>query len=175
MLLKRLEELSGVSRNELEDLLQIKRTSKARNRETVARNQQITLYHRLIRMLLYSPNHVTKLDRNLLVKSSEKNEEVIVLKALIDFLDAHPHLTQSKSASSILVYLQENPYKALLEKIESETLEWNDPNDIETEFLDTLKKLQQIGNKKRMTELHSKSLDKLTDEEKRELQRLARL
>jgi DNA primase len=175
MLLKRLEELSGVSRNELKDLLQIKHTSRVRNRESGARKQQITLYHRLIRMLLYNPNHIAKLDRDLLVKSRENNEEVTLLKALVDFLDTYPHLIESKSASSILVYMEESPYKALLEKIESETLEWDDPDDIETEFLDTLKKIRQIGNKKRMTELHSKSLDNLTDEEKRELQRLARL
>jgi DNA primase len=35
--------------------------------------------------------------------------------------------------------------------------------------------LQQMQRKKRMTELQCKSLDKLTDEEKRELQRLAML
>ena len=111
----------------------------------------------------------------MLVECNESNEEVAALKTLVDFLDAHPHLIESELTPSILTYLHDSPYRTLLESIESETLEWGDPNDIETEFLDTLKKLQQIQNKKRMTELHSKSLDKLTDEEKRELQRLAML
>ncbi len=175
ILLNRLVELSGISRDELEDLLQVKRISTARKDGNAPRKQQITLYHRLIRMLLYSPDYIAKLDRNLLVECSESTEEFAALTTLVDFLNSHAHLVESKSASSVLVYLQDSPYRTLLERIESETLEWGDPDDIEMEFLDTLKKLQQIQNKKRMTELHSKSLDKLTDEEKRELQRLAML
>ncbi|PXW86842.1 DNA primase [Nitrosomonas sp. Nm84] len=175
ILLNRLVELSGISRDELEDLLQVKRISTARKTGNAHRKQQITLYHRLIRMLLYSPNYIAKLDRNLLVECSEDTEEFAALKTLVDFLNTHAHLAESKSTPSVLTYLQDSPYRTLLESIESETLEWGDPDDIEMEFLDTLKKLQQIQNKKRMTELHSKSLDRLTDEEKRELQRLAML
>ncbi|MGV8713339.1 MAG: DNA primase, partial [Nitrosomonas sp.] len=175
ILLNRLVELSGISRTELEDLLQVKRISATRKMSDVPKKQQITICHRLIRMLLYNPGYIAKLDRNLLVECSENTEEFAALKTLLDFFDAHAHLAEEQSLSSILVYLQDNPYRTLLENIESETLEWGDPDDIETEFLDTLKKLQQIRNKKRMTELHSKSLQKLTDEEKRELQRLAML
>ena len=85
----------------------------------------------------------------------------------------HPHLITSKSAHSILTYFDNSPYRALLEDIESETLEWGSAVDLEEEFFEVLEKLQQVKRKKRMTELHSKSLDMLTDEEKRELQRLA--
>lgn len=175
ILLKRLAELSGISQSELGDLLQIKRMSGERKMENVPRKQPATPYHWIILMLLYSPDHIVKLDRNLLVKYSENNEEIAALKMLVDFLDAHPHLIYSKSAPSILVYLSDNPYKALLESIESEILEWSDTIDLEAEFLGALEKLQQAHRKQRMTELHSKSLDKLTDEEKRELQRLAML
>lgn len=175
ILLNRLVELSGISRTELEDLLQVKRISATRKMSDVPKKQQITICHRLIRMLLYNPSYIAKLDKNLLVECSEETEEFAALKALLDFFDVHVHLAEEQSLSSILVYLQDSPYRTLLENIESETLEWGDPDDIETEFLDTLKKLQQIRNKKRMTELHSKSLQKLTDEEKRELQRLAML
>ncbi|MBA3756246.1 MAG: DNA primase, partial [Nitrosomonas sp.] len=118
---------------------------------------------------------IIKLDRSLLVECSGNNEEVAALKALVDFLDAHPHLAESKSSSSILTYLQDSPYRALLESIESETLKWGDALDLEAEFLGALGILQQVQRKKRMTELRSKSLDQLTDEEKRELQRLAML
>lgn len=175
ILLKRLTELSGISRSELEDLLQIKRTSGVRKTENIPRKQPVTPYHWVILMLLYSPSYITKLDRSLLVECSGDHEEVAVLKALVDFLDVHPHLTESKSSSSILTYLQDSPYRALLESIESETLKWGDALDLEAEFLGALEKLQQVQRKKRMTELHSKSLDQLTDEEKRELQRLAML
>ena len=62
-----------------------------------------------------------------------------------------------------------------MESIESEALEWGDSVDLEAEFMGALELLQQKQRKKRMTELQCISLDKLTDEEKRELQRLAML
>ncbi len=175
ILLKRLVELSEISQGELEDLLQIKRISSVHKMKKVSRKQPVTPYHWLILIILNNPSHVIKLDRNLLVKCSENTEEAAALKTLVDFLDAHPHLIESKSTPSILTYLQDNPYKALLESIESETLEWGDAIDLEAEFLGALEKLQQMQRKKRMTELHSKALNKLTDEEKQELQRLAML
>jgi|CXWL01.1.fsa_nt_gi DNA primase len=175
LLLKRLVELSGISRGELEEegLLQVKHKSRIRRIENVPRKQPATPYRWLILMLLYSPNYIDKLNRDLFVECNENNEEVVALRSLVDFLDEHPNLIESKSAPSILTYLQDSPHRALLESIESETLEWGDTIDLEAEFLGALEKLQQIQRKKRMTELHSKSLDTLTDEEKRELQRLA--
>ena len=173
MLVRRLGELSGISQGELEELLQIKRVPRVHKIKNAARKQPITPYRRLARMLLYSPNYIAKLDKYLLVQCNENSEEVAALKALVDFLDTHPQLIASKSAHSILTYLQNSPYKALLEDIESETLEWGSAIDLEEEFLEVLEKLQQTQRNKRMTELHSKSLDRLTDEEKRELQRLA--
>jgi len=173
ILTRRLAELSGIGQGELNELLQIKRTSEIHKTEKNPRRQSITLYRRLIRILLYAPSHLTKLDRRLLVEWSEKNEEVAALKTLVDFLDAYPHLIENESAFSIAACLQDNQYRALLENIETETLEWSNPVDLELEFLDTLKKLQQMQHQKRMAELHSKPLNLLTDEEKRELRRLA--
>lgn len=173
MLVRRLVELSGISQGELEQLLQIKRAPRTRAIKNTARKQPITPYRRLTRMLLYHPSYIAKLDRNLLVQCTENSKEVVALKALVDFLDMNPHLIASKSAHSILTYFQNSPYRALLEDIESETLEWGSAVDLEEEFFEVLEKLQQVQRKKRMTELHSKSLDMLTDEEKQELQRLA--
>jgi DNA primase len=173
ILTRRLAELSGINQEELGELLQIKRATGIHKTKKDPRRQSITLYRRLIRILLYAPSHITKLDRRLLVEWSEKNEEVAALKTLVDFLDTHPHLIENESAFSIAACLHDNQYRTLLENIESETLEWSNPVDLELEFLDTLKKMQQMQHKKRMAELHSKPLNLLTDEEKRELQRLA--
>lgn len=82
-------------------------------------------------------------------------------------------MIESKSTFSVAAHFQDTACKTLLENIESETLEWSNSVDLEIEFLDTLKKLQQIQHKKRMAELHNKPLNMLSDEEKRELQRLA--
>lgn len=175
MLLRRLMELSGISQAELEELLQIKRSSRIRRIENVPRKQPATPYRWLILMLLHSPSHVTKLNRNMFVESTENTEEIVALKTLVDFLEENSYLTESNSRHSVLTYLQDNPHRALLESIESEALEWGDSVDLEAEFMGALELLQQMQRKKRMTELQCKSLDKLTDEEKRELQRLAML
>lgn len=175
MLLRRLVELSGISQAELEELLQIKRSSRIRRIENVPRKQPATPYRWLILMLLHSPSHVTKLNRNMFVESTENTEEIVALKTLVDFLEENSYLTESNSRHSVLTYLQDNPHRALLESIESEALEWGDSVDLEAEFMGALELLQQMQRKKRMTELQCKSLDKLTDEEKRELQRLAML
>lgn len=177
MLLKRLAELSGVDRNELSTLLQlpVKRAPTGRARENAPRKQPVTPYHWLILMLLYNPGAVYKLEKSLLAGCDGNSEEIIALKTLVEFLDSHPNLIESKSMPSLLIYLQDSPYRPLLESIESETLEWGDTIDLEAEFSGALIKLQQMQRNKRMTELHSKSLNMLTDEEKKELQRLAML
>ena len=173
ILIRRLAELSEIDQGELDELLQIKRAAAVHKTEKRNTKQIVTLYRRLIRILLYDPSHVTKLERDLLVEWSEKNEEVTALRILVDFFDTHPYLIESKTTFSVAAYFQDKACRTLLENIESETLEWSNSVDLEIEFLDTLKKLQQIQHKKRMAELHNKPLNMLSDEEKRELQRLA--
>lgn len=173
ILTRRLAELSEIDQGELEELLQIKRMAAAHKKENKNTRQMVTLYRRLIRILLYDPSHITKLDRRLLVEGSEKNEEAAALKTLVDFLDSHPHFAENQSTFSIAAHFQDKPCKTLLENIEIETLAWSNPGDLTSEFLDILKKLEQIQHKKRMTELHNKPLNMLTDKEKQELQRLA--
>lgn len=173
ILIRRLAELSEIDQSELDELLQIKRATAAHKTEKRNTKQIVTLYRRLIRILLYDPSHITKLERDLLAEWSEKNEEVAALRILVDFFDTHPYLIEGKSTFSVAAHFQDKACKTLLENIESETLEWSNSVDLEIEFLDTLKKLQQIQHKKRMAELHNKPLNMLSDEEKRELQRLA--
>lgn len=134
MLVRRLVELSGINQGELEELLQIKRAPRVSATKNAPRKQPSTPYRWLILMLLYSPNYIAKLDRDLLVQCSENTEEVAALKTLVNFLDVHSYLIDSKSGSSILTYLQNSPYRALLESIESETLEWSNTAELEAEF-----------------------------------------
>jgi len=174
ILKRRLAELSELADKELETLLQIKRIPETKKIGGNERKQAVTLYRRLIRILLDDPSYVTKLDRGLLVKSDAKNEEIAALEALFEFFDAHPNLTENNSVFSIAGYFQNNPLKALLESIECETLEWNHSTAIESEFSDILKKLRLMQYKERITELQSKSLNMLSDEEKKELQQLVK-
>ena len=84
-----------------------------------------------------------------------------------------PEIVSGTSAVPLLSYFQDSPVRTMLEKLESETLAWSDDLDIEAEFFGALKKIQDQQRKRRMTELHSKPLNLLTEEEKRELQRLS--
>ncbi|SFP51325.1 DNA primase [Nitrosomonas cryotolerans] len=175
MLIKRLAELTGASQNELEILLQIKRGSEssARVRPSVLRQQPVTPYYWLILILLYSPAYIQKLDRNLFVKFEEDNEEINALRALIAFLDVHFKNVGDLPAFSIATYFCDSPHRALLEKMESEMLGWKETIDLEAEFFGAQMKLREVQRKQRMTELHSKPLNMLTVEERKELQRLA--
>ena len=173
MLLKRLSELSSVSQRELEEILQIKRISSSRVRGKAPRPRPVTPFRWLIQILLYQPVYFKKLDRSLLVNFEGIHEEEKVLKALIEIFDAHPHIVDDTSGSSIMVYFQDNPHRRVLEVIESETLEWDNAIDLEAEFSGALMRIQEMQRKRRMAELHSKSLNTLTVEEKQELKRLA--
>ena len=170
MLLKRLSQLSGMSQEELAELLQIKRSPKPRTRGTIPRRAPVTPYRWLIQVLLYKPSYINKLDRSFLVGCRE-DEEVLALKLLIEMLDTYPAVTDSDATASILTYLQDSPYKALLESIESEILEWDDSIDLEAEFSGALLILKDMQRNKRIAELHSKPLNMLTEGEKQELKR----
>ncbi|MCB1950216.1 DNA primase [Nitrosomonas sp.] len=175
MLLKRLSELSALNQNELATLLQIKQTTTSvRVPVSSPRKQPASPYRWLLLLLLYNPKFFRDLENETLVLENDHNEELAALKYLVEFLNDHPNIVENTQtvAVSILSYLQDNPYRALLEKIESEILEWNDEMDLEAEFSGAVKKLQEMQRKKRMKELHNKPLSSLTDEEKRELQRL---
>jgi len=174
MLLKRLAELSNIDQPELEEKLQIKPSSKKYVTRKAPPKQLATPYRRLIMMLLHNPNYINRLNRNWFSEEKENSKEITALKSLIELFDKNPHLINSElPTSTIFAYLQDSAHRTLLENIESETLKWDDEIDLEAEFLGTLEKLQQVQRKKRITELYSKPLSMLTNDEKRELQQLA--
>lgn len=174
MLLKRLSELSRISQRELEEILQIKKISTSRVPVNKAvRPRPVTPFRWLIQILLYQPAYFKKLDRNLFANFGTAFEEEEVLKALIEIVDTHPHIADNTVESSIMVYFQDSPYLGLLESIESETIEWDNTIDLEAEFSGALMRIHEMHRKKRMVELHSKSLNALTLEEKQELKRLS--
>ncbi|TFH11951.1 MAG: DNA primase [Nitrosomonadales bacterium] len=173
MLLKRLTELSGVNQDELESLLQIRRVSLSLSRRKISRPDPISPYRWLTQVLLHNPGHVSKLDRELLSEHGENTEEMSALIALIEFIDTHPHVTESNVIPSAMTYFYNSPHRELLEKAESATLSWDNTMDLEAEFDGALVRLREMQRKKRMTELQNKSLSELTSDEKQELQRLA--
>ncbi len=173
MLLQRLAELSGVSQDELQNLLQIKRTTPIKKHPKLARPKPTTPYHWLIQILLYKPGYINQLTEFIITENGEASEEIATLNVLIDFLNNHPHITDGGAISTVSTYFNDSQHRELLEKIESETLEWDDAIDLESEFSGALAKIKEIQRKKRMTTLHNKSLNILTNEEKQELKQLS--
>ncbi len=173
MLLKRLAELSGISQDELEGILQIRRISSSPPRGRIFRPNPISPCRWLTQVLLHDPGYVSRLDRKLLSEHGENTEEMAALVALVEFIDTHPHVAENTAIPSAITYFYNSPHRALLEKAESATLSWDNAIDLEAEFNGALTRLQEAQRKQRMTELQNKSLSALTSDEKQELQRLA--
>ncbi len=173
LLLKRLAEISGFTRNELEELLKIRRFSSTRTPEKASRPQPASPYRWLIQVLLYDPGYAAKLDRDLLTEDTEYSEEIVALTELVEFIDNCPHISVNAVVPAAITYFQDSPHCKLLQKAQSETLAWDANIDVEAEFAGAMAQLRNRKRKQRMTKLHSKSLSMLTHEEKQELQRLA--
>ena len=173
MLIKRLAELSSINQDELESLLQIRRVSSSSPRGRILRPNPVSPCRWLIQILLHNPGYASKLDRKLLSEYIENTDEMAALLALIEFIDAHPHVGENTAIPSVITYFHNSTHRELLEKAESATLSWDNGIDLDAEFNGALARLQEIQRKQRMTELQNKSLSILTSDEKQELQRLA--
>lgn len=173
MLIKRLAELSGINQEELENLLEVKRVSSPSRRSRILRPSPMSPCRWLIQILLHDPNYSSKLDRELLSECVENSDEMAALLSLIKFIDSHPVVGKNTAIPSAITYFYDSPHRELLEKAESATLSWNNEIDLEAEFNGALARLQEMKYKQRMTKLQNKSLNMLTSDEKKELQRLA--
>ncbi|MCP5246386.1 MAG: DNA primase [Burkholderiales bacterium] len=173
MLLNRIAQMCDMNIQELESLMEIRRKITRSPQKNMHRKQPISPYRRLLLILLQQPGYFSRLDQKLILCNNDNNEELSALKVLIEVLNKNPEIVSNAPTTSLLNYLQETSFETLLRKIESETLEWNDDLNLDAEFSGTLQNIADIQRKKRMTELHSKPLNSLTEEEKRELQRLA--
>lgn len=175
MLVKRLSQLTFISQNEVEELLQFKRqNSFSKLGLKMRRPQPASPYRRLIQLILQSPAYVEKLDKTLLAECGEKNDEITLLIALVDFFNTCS-LQASKETTVSLTkeYFYDDPCYGLLEEIESEMSLWDEGMDIEAEFVGILLRIREMRRKQRMALLQSKPLSLLTTEEKRELRQLA--
>tara|TARA_B100000676_G_scaffold4411_1_gene4041 strand:- start:290 stop:826 length:537 start_codon:yes stop_codon:yes gene_type:complete len=174
MLIKRLAELSGINQDELESLLQIKRTSSSSiRRKVVLRPITISPCRWLIQILLHDPSYAAKMNRAILSEYNINSNEMDALLALLEFIEAHPFIGENTAIPSAIAYFHNSVYRELLEEAESATLSWDNKMNLEAEFKGALIRLQQMQRKQRMTELQNKPLNILTSEEKKELRQLA--
>lgn len=173
MLVKRLTEISGLSEQELEGILKIRRVTAFPVREKPSRPKPVSPYEWLLQVLLYNPACIEKLDRDLLTYDQEYEKEIAALAALVEFIDAHPHIGGSTWIPLTIAHFRNSPHRPLLEQAVSKTLGWDGEIDLEAEFAGAMARLHEMKRKQRMAVLHNKSLSALTLEERQELQRMA--
>ena len=90
MLLKRLAQMCSMDQHELADLLELKPTSSYHRKPGVPRKQPVSPYHWLLLVLLHSHRYFTSIDQSLILGCTDNNEDLAVLKTVIEFLNAHP-------------------------------------------------------------------------------------
>lgn len=175
MLIKRLSQLTFISQNELEELLQLKQKSPFyQSNLKMKRALPASPYRRLVQLILHNPMYGRKVDKNLLTGYGGQNDEIILLTALTDFLNTlSSQALKELTPSSIKSHFYNYPCFDLLEKIEKEISMLKEGMDIEAEFAGILLCLQEKQRKQRMAALQNKPLNLLTSEEKQELRQLA--
>lgn len=175
MLMQRISELARVDQSQLSVFLKHKKKKNELRayRPKIARTLSVTPYRRLIQILLHAPEYVKKLDRTLLVSIGDANsQEEVFLTELVNSLDMPSDSSAGLDVVTIMQFFDGSPHKALLREIVEDMpiseADWN----IEAEFSGAVARLARMHQKRRITELHSRSLASLTTEERKELQRL---
>ena len=171
MLRKRLAELAGVSRGELEALYQIKPQARAQPLQKMAR-QPPSLARKLLQVLLYQPEFAGRFKAAL----PESPIEFQALKALLEILHTEPHL---QSAAAIVEAFRGTPHEALLRDVCKELFLWEEKKfskeDLASEFEGALAQLAELERKARLEQLFSKSKSQgLSSEEKQLYHQLLR-
>lgn len=176
ILIKRFSQLAGVGLDELNKIFEgksIDSPSRSIKQIKSLRIRPISPYQKLIKFLLHDPLFVHKLDWDLSF-NCEPLQIVLVLEALVKFYKSlSPQELANQKIPETLLYFSETVHAEELNKITEIKLEWENEIDLEAEFLGLLTRIKDMQRKERMTILQNKSLDQLTEQEKRELQRLA--
>ena len=149
MLRKRFAEITGIAREELDDLLDIKPTGQARraNPRTPARDTSLPIPLRLAAQIMAQPSLAMGCD----VQLQGANEpELIFLRHVVDFCRNHPDL---ESAGQIETGLADTVSKSLLDQTvrflakEEQDFSWS-AEQIEVVFQDGLAKMKKELEKK---------------------------
>jgi DNA primase len=143
MLRKRLAELAGISQAELEDLFQIRSVQTPRALPRAKRNPP-SLVRQMIQLLLVQP----KLAQGVVLDQVEQEGDEITLRALLDFLAAHPQL---KDAAPAIEHFRGSVHEAKLRDAAAEIMQWEDrfaEGEIEQEFSGALEQLKWQGRQR---------------------------
>lgn len=178
ILVKRLAQLTEINQEALIKIFEnkLKNVNFQSNKQIGSlRLQPISLYHKLIKILLDAPCFVHKLDRNLsFLLNGIPQQTGLALEALVSFYKSlSPQELETQKIPETLLYFSETIHAGELNKITELKLGWEAEIDLEAEFLGSLSRIKDMQRKERMTVLQNKPLNLLTEQEKKELQQLA--
>ena len=154
MLRKRLAELAGISQAELEDLFQIKTVQAPRALPRAKRNPP-SLVRQMLQLLLVQP----QLARGVEPELVEREGDEATLRALLDFLVAHPQL---KDAAPVIEHFRGSVHEIKLRDAAAEVMKWEDrfaEGEIEEEFSGALAQLKQKVELKELEALKALARD----------------
>ncbi|MBK7352643.1 MAG: DNA primase [Nitrosomonas sp.] len=178
ILVKRLSQLTGINQEALIKIFEnkLKNANSQSSKQTEnLRLQPISPYHKLIKILLYDPCFVYKLDGDLsFLHNGQPQQAVRALEALVRFYKSlSPPELEAQKIPETLLYFSETIHAEELNKTTELRLGWENEIDLEAEFIGLLSRIKDMQRKERMTVLQNKPLNLLTEQEKRELQQLA--
>lgn len=136
MLRKRLAELSGITREELDELYQIKPAAASRVPQKPDRRAP-SKYRKILELLVSKPELVKLCDGLPLPEESEAAGKI--LTALLEFLRDSP---QFVNTAGVIQYFADTQHAALLGEIEREILQWGEAFDVEAELIGALEQIR---------------------------------
>lgn len=167
MLRKRCAELANLQLSELDSLWQIKsrQFNPARAPARAPRQAPASIWHWLLRAILFMPSLARELDASLIASA---DPDADALRAVVELLRAHPHL----GTASVVDHFRDNALASILQRASAEIMGWAADLDISAEFVDACNQARMQLDKQRGARVTDKPISALSETEKAALRQL---
>lgn len=167
MLRKRCAELANLQLSELDNLWQIKsrQFNPARAPARAPRQAPASIWHWLLRAILFMPSLARELDASLIASS---DPDADALRAVLELLRTHPNL----GTASVVDHFRENALASILQRASAEIMGWAADLDISAEFVDACNQARMQLDKQQGARVTDKPISALSETEKAALRQL---
>ncbi len=167
MLRKRCAELANLQLSELDSLWQIKsrQFNPARTPARAPRQAPASIWHWLLRAILFMPSLARELDASLIAPT---DPDADALRAVVELLRAHPNL----GTASMVDHFRDHALAPILQRASAEIMGWAADLDISAEFVDACNQARMQLDKQRGARVTDKPISALSETEKAALRQL---
>ncbi len=167
MLRKRCAELANLQLSELDSLWQIKsrQFNPARTPARAPRQAPASIWHWLLRAILFMPSLARELDASLIAPT---DPDADALRAVVELLRAHPNL----GTASVVDHFRDHALAPILQRASAEIMGWAADLDISAEFVDACNQARMQLDKQRGARVTDKPISALSETEKAALRQL---